>query len=137
MTRVQGILETAIYVTDLPRAADFYRRLFGCETLLETERLVALDISGRSVLLLFLAGGTDVPFETPGGVIPPHCGVTGGHFAIGITQEDFDPWTERLTVEQVPIESIVTWSGGARSLYFRDPDGNLAELITPGFWANY
>lgn len=137
MTRVQGILETAIYVTDLPRAADFYRRLFECGTLLETERLIALDIAGRSVLLLFMAGETDEPFETPGGVIPPHRGVTGGHFAFGITQQDFEPWANRLTAEQVLIESIVTWPGGARSLYFRDPDGNLAELITTGFWANY
>ncbi len=137
MSRLQGILETAIYVTDLPRAANFYRRLFDCGTLLETERLIALDIAGRSVLLLFLAGETDEPFETPGGVIPPHRGVTGGHFAVGITQADFEPWANRLTAEQVPIESIVTWPGGARSLYFRDPDRNLAELITTGFWANY
>jgi len=137
MSRLQGILETAIYVTDLPRAADFYRRLFDCGTLLETERLIALDIAGRSVLLLFLAGDTDEPFETLGGVIPPHRGVTGGHFALGITQADFETWANRLTAEQVPIESIVTWPGGARSLYFRDPDRNLAELITTGFWANY
>jgi len=137
MTRVQGILETAIYVTDLPRAADFYRRLFDCGTLLETDRLVALDIAGRSVLLLFVAGETDEPFATPGGVIPPHRGVTGGHFAFGITQADFDPWAKRLAEAGIAIESTVTWPSGARSLYFRDPDDNLAELITPGFWANY
>jgi catechol 2,3-dioxygenase-like lactoylglutathione lyase family enzyme len=28
-----------------------------------------------------------------------------------------------------------SWPRGAKSIYFRDPDGNLAELITPGFWA--
>lgn len=137
MTHVQGILETAIYVTDLRRTAEFYRQLFACDTLLETERLVALDIAGRSVLLLFVAGATDEPFETPGGVIPPHRGVTGGHLAFGITKDEFDPWVKRLGEAQVPIESIVNWPGGARSLYFRDPDGNLAELLTRGFWANY
>lgn len=136
MTRVQGILETAIYVTDLARAADFYQRLFDFGTLLETDRLVALDVE-RNVLLLFPEGGTGEPYETPGGVIPPHRGVTGGHFAFAITQDDFDPWAKKLADAMVPIESIVTWSGGARSLYFRDPDGNLVELITTGFWANY
>ncbi|HHQ6628438.1 TPA: VOC family protein, partial [Serratia fonticola] len=23
------------------------------------------------------------------------------------------------------------------SIYFRDPDGHLLELVTPGIWANY
>jgi hypothetical protein len=31
----------------------------------------------------------------------------------------------------------VAWPRGAKSVYFRDPDGNLAELISPGFWAIY
>ena len=32
---------------------------------------------------------------------------------------------------------ISAGAGGAKSLYFRDPDGNLGELITRGFWRNY
>jgi catechol 2,3-dioxygenase-like lactoylglutathione lyase family enzyme len=37
----------------------------------------------------------------------------------------------------VTVESVVVWPGGAKSVYFRDPDGNLAELITPGFWKTF
>jgi hypothetical protein len=29
----------------------------------------------------------------------------------------------------------VNWPRGAKSIDFRDPDGNLAELISPGFWS--
>ncbi|MDZ4820644.1 MAG: glyoxalase, partial [Planctomycetota bacterium] len=29
------------------------------------------------------------------------------------------------------------WPQGARSIYFRDPDGHLLELLTPGFWSIY
>jgi hypothetical protein len=27
------------------------------------------------------------------------------------------------------------FSGGAKSVSYRNPDGNRAELINPGFWA--
>ena len=138
--QVGGILETALYVSDIKRAAEFYCRLFGFPALLESDRLVALDVSGRSVLLLFPEGGTTVPFPVPGGegVIPPHGGSRGGyHFAFSIASEEVEPWQRRLESEGVAVESVVTWPGGAKSLYFRDQDGNLAELITPGFWSIY
>ena len=138
--QVSGILETALYVSDIKRSAEFYRRLFGFPTLLESERLVALDVSGRSVLLLFPEGGTTEPFPVPGGggVIPLHGGSRGGcHFAFSIASEDVESWQRRLESEAVAVDSLVTWPGGAKSIYFRDPDGNLAELITPGFWSMY
>ena len=53
MPRVHGILETALYAKDVKQAADFYRRLFGFATLLESDRLIALNVAGRDVLLLF------------------------------------------------------------------------------------
>jgi catechol 2,3-dioxygenase-like lactoylglutathione lyase family enzyme len=137
---VGGILETALYVADVKRSAAFYRRLFGFPTLLESERLIALDVSGRSVLLLFPEGGTKDPFPVPGGggVIPPHGGTAGGyHFAFSIASEDVESWQRRLESEDVAVESVVTWPGGAKSVYFRDPDDNLAELITAGFWKNF
>jgi catechol 2,3-dioxygenase-like lactoylglutathione lyase family enzyme len=137
MIRVQGIVETALYVSDLDRAASFYRGLFGFQTLLKMERLIALNVADRSVLLLFLAGVTEEPAETVGGVIPPHGPGGKTHFAFGIAKEDFTAWQAELSARHVPIESVVNWPSGARSLYFRDPDENLVELLTPGFWANY
>lgn len=59
------------------------------------------------------------------------------HFAFAISAEDVEPWKAKLEAEGVAVESVVTWPRGAKSLYFRDPDGNLAELISPGFWAIY
>lgn len=48
-----------------------------------------------------------------------------------------EPWRTKLESEGIDVESIVTWPRGAKSIYFRDPDRNLAELISPGFWAIY
>jgi catechol 2,3-dioxygenase-like lactoylglutathione lyase family enzyme len=126
-----------LYVKDLAQAAGFYRRLFGFEVLLESERLIALDVVGRNVLLLFRAGSTDAAFETPGGVIPGHSGSGTTHLAFSIGTDEVVSWQQRLESEGVVIESTVTWPGGAKSLYFRDLDDHLVELITPGFWSTY
>jgi catechol 2,3-dioxygenase-like lactoylglutathione lyase family enzyme len=134
MPQVSGILETAIYVNDVSAAATFYRRTFGFKTLLESDRLIALNVAGRDVLLLFKAGATSGSFATPGGIIPDHTGIGGGHFAFSIAATDLSAWRDLLASQHVPIESEVEWDGGAQSIYFRDPDQNLVELITAGFW---
>jgi catechol 2,3-dioxygenase-like lactoylglutathione lyase family enzyme len=137
MVKVSGILETALYVDDLSRSAAFYRRLFGFETLLENERMVALNVADRNVLLLFLKGASTSPTVLPGGVIPPHDGSGQLHFAFSIAAEDMEPWRERLRSEGVEVESVVTWPRGGTSLYFRDPDDHCVELISPGWWSIY
>lgn len=133
--QVSGILETALYVANPALAADFYRSLFGFKTLLESDRLIALNVAGRDVLLLFRAGSTGEPFATPGGVIPPHGGSGPDHLAFSIAATDVEPWKARLQTAGIAIESVVDWPGGAHSIYFRDLDNNLVELITPRFWA--
>src|SRR5262245_50562196 len=144
MPSVTGIIETALYLADLARAADLYRNLFHFETLLESDRLVALDVAGRSVLLLFPAGRTTNSVTIPGGMIPGHGdaqvnehGGSPGHLAFAINSDEVASWKERLAAENVPLESVVTWPTGAISLYFRDLDQNLVELLTPGFWKIY
>ena len=39
-----------------------------------------------------------------------------------------------LNEKNIKIEKEVTWENGAISKYFRDPAGNLVEIITPGSW---
>ncbi|MFL4996127.1 MAG: VOC family protein, partial [Microvirga sp.] len=46
-------------------------------------------------------------------------------------------WEERLSEHGVAIEGRTNWSRGGHSIYFRDPDGHLVELATPGLWATY
>src|SRR3954467_4299576 len=118
--RVNGILETALYVADPAVTVAFYRRIFGFGPLLESERLVALDVAGKHVLLLFRTGATGEPFDTGGGVIPAHAGVPPTPFAFSIAAEDVEPWKAKLEAEGVVVESVVTWPRGAKSIYFRD-----------------
>jgi catechol 2,3-dioxygenase-like lactoylglutathione lyase family enzyme len=134
---VTGLLETGLYVQDVARSRAFYTRLFGFPVLVEDDRLCALDVPGQAVLLLFRKGGTTETVHIPGGAIPGHDGHGTLHYAFAIAVADLDAWVQRLEAEGVPIESRVTWPRGGVSLYFRDPDGHLVELATPGVWATY
>lgn len=131
------ILETALYVDDLDRARRFYVDALGAAVLLDTPRLLALDVGGQSVLLLFRRGATTEPLPTPGGVVPPHAGTGIQHMAFAIAADTLDAWREQLRAAGVALESEVTWPRGGTSLYVRDPDGHSIELVTPGLWATY
>ena len=135
--RVCGILETALYVGDLQRASAFYRDTFGFSVLVENPRICALDVAGRSVLLLFQRGATVGGLETGGGFVPSHDGSGPVHFAFAVAMGDLEAWEEYLASHAIMIESRVEWERGGVSLYFRDPDGHSVELVTEGTWATY
>lgn len=135
---IDGIVETILYVDDLPRAIAFYRDLLGFEPMTgDQTRFQAFRAGPAQVLLLFKRGGTLEPTPVPGGVIPPHDGSGPHHLGLAIKAEAYEPWRQRLSAAGITIESEARWPAGARSLYFRDPDGHLLELVTPGIWPNY
>jgi catechol 2,3-dioxygenase-like lactoylglutathione lyase family enzyme len=145
MSSVSRLLETALYVADLERSAQFYRQVLGLGavegTTSEAEAwsrvLRPLHIPGGQVLLLFKTGSTATTAVLPGGTIPPHGGVGALHLAFAIPASELDGWRDRLRSLGVPIEGEMVWTRGGTSLYFRDPDGHLVELATPGLWPIY
>jgi catechol 2,3-dioxygenase-like lactoylglutathione lyase family enzyme len=137
MPPIGRVLETSLYVDDVARSAEFYQRLLGFEPLLGDDRFSALNVSNQQVLLLFRKHGTTEPITIPGGVIPPHDGDGQTHVAFTIPLDSEAEWTGHLTAHDVPIESRVAWPRGGFSLYFRDPDQHLVELVSPGCWAIY
>jgi len=137
MLIVGRVLETSLYVEQLDRSVDFYQRIFGFEKLTGDDRFCAFNVSGQQVLLLFLKGATLAPMPLPGGVIPPHDGSGHLHLAFTIPATAEQDWQRHLEAANVAIESRVAWPKGGFSLYFRDPDGHLLELVTPGCWTIY
>jgi catechol 2,3-dioxygenase-like lactoylglutathione lyase family enzyme len=132
--QVNGVLETSLYVESAARSAEFYRHVFGFEmihpdasdALDDNVRLCAMRAGDRSVLLLFKKGGT------------PDTDVRGAiHVAFGISRSDFPAWEEWLARLGIAIESRKKWKYGGEALYFRDPDGHLLEVVTPGVWSIY
>jgi catechol 2,3-dioxygenase-like lactoylglutathione lyase family enzyme len=137
MPNVNGVVETSLYVEDLDRAIRFYESLFGFDKLIADQRFCAFGVAGQQVLLLFKKGASLRPGVMAGGTIPPHDGSGQLHLAFAIAEADWEPWLKKLGDSGVPVESVVHWERGGRSLYFRDPDRHLVELITPGCWSIY
>ncbi|MGY2047463.1 VOC family protein [Methylobacterium sp. JK268] len=137
MPPIAGVLETVLYVDDLERAAAFWAEVMGLPCLHADHRMRAFDVGGRGVLLLFPRGGSLRPIETPGGTIPPHDGQGPLHVALAIPADALGPWEAHLAAASVIIEGRTRWPRGGTSLYFRDPDGHLVELATPGLWTGY
>lgn len=139
MPHLKGLLETAIFVENLDRARDFYGQILGLRTLQDSAEACVLTVAKAQLLLLISREKAGIPSRTPGGDVPP-CLVrpgeaTGaGHLAFAIAEAEFDEWRTHLANRGVEVLSEVLWEQGARSLYFRDPDGHLLELATPGLW---
>ena len=131
---IEGLLETSLYAGDLARTAAFYRDLFGFRVLVDSPRLVAFEVAARNVLLVFQAGATEDDVFDARGTIPGHDGRGRIHLALSIAAADCEAWRRRLGERNIAIAGEYCWPRGGRSLYFRDPDGALVELATPGLW---
>lgn len=131
--RVHGIVETSLYVASAARSAEFYQRVFGFEIidrdgawLDDNTRLCAMRAGDRSVLLLFKRGAT------------PDTDATGSiHIAFAIPRAELEAWERWLREQDIAIEERRQWKYGGEALYFRDPDGHLLEVVTPGVWTIY
>jgi catechol 2,3-dioxygenase-like lactoylglutathione lyase family enzyme len=131
MPKTDGILETALYVENPKRSAEFYQNIFGFQVIDSGERLTALGVGPRQVLLLFKKGASaSLPMGATDGSGRLHLAfaIPAGELA------EWEAWLQRLGVE---IEDRRNWERGGKSLYFRDPDGHLLELATPGVWSVY
>jgi catechol 2,3-dioxygenase-like lactoylglutathione lyase family enzyme len=137
MPDLLGVLETVLYVDDFERACPFYELTLGLNSIYRDQRLCAYDVGGRNVLLLFLRGHSLQTVRLPGGTIPPHDGHGPVHIAFSIGTDELAAWEARLAEANVAIEGRTKWSRGGTSIYFRDPDGHLVELATPGLWPGY
>ena len=137
MPKLDGVLETALYTDDMERARAFYEGVLELKPIFSDSRLCAYGVAGRDVLLIFKRGAAKDTATMPGGTIPGHDGAGPLHVAFAIGKDELAQWEQQLASRGVAIEGATSWSRGGRSIYFRDPDGHLLELATPGLWAVY
>ncbi|MGA8554493.1 MAG: VOC family protein [Candidatus Acidiferrales bacterium] len=129
--KTDGILETSLYVSDVPRSVHFYEETFGFRVIKEFgERGCAIHAGLRQVLLLFKKGASRE-------MQSPHDGDGELHLAFAIPANELANWESWLQTRGIAVEEKRKWELGGWSLYFRDPDRHLIEVATPGVWAVY
>ena len=129
--KMDGILESSLYVDDLPRSVRFYQETFGFSVISDFgERGCALHAGPKQVLLLFKKGASRA-------ITSPHDGNGELHIAFAIPTAELASWESWLQQKSIPVEEKRQWELGGWSLYFRDPDRHLLELATPGTWSIY
>ncbi len=133
--KINKVIETCIYSSDLDSMKKFYVEILGLSLVQEEKNKLVFLRAGKSMLLIFNPAKTSTDNDrlpTHGAQTPP----ASIHFAMEIQERDYPRWKQLLAENKIAIEQEVDWNGGysSRSLYFRDPAGNLVELITPGQW---
>ncbi|MCX2525028.1 VOC family protein [Larsenimonas rhizosphaerae] len=132
------VLESVLYTRDMASARTFFETVMGLTPFRADERFTSYP-TGNTMLLLFQQGLTEETVHLPNdmGTIPPHDGTGRTHLGLAIAQDDLPAWEAHLAAHDIDIEGRSHWPGNSESLYFRDPDGHLLELVTPGLWPNY
>jgi catechol-2,3-dioxygenase len=132
--RLIKVVETCIYSSELERMKSFYVNILGLQLVSEESGRHVFLKTEKNMLLIFNPENTIVKsksmFPVHGAMTPPAI----VHFALEIDKIDYENWKRLLADNKIKIESELTFNLNTRSLYFRDPAGNLVELITQGHW---
>jgi catechol-2,3-dioxygenase len=132
--KFRKIVETCIYAYEIEKMKDFYVNTIGLQLIAEEKgRHIFLKV-GKSMLLIFNPKNTMIKSNS---VFPIHGALTPPaivHFALEIEKEDYENSKNMLNQNKIEIEKEITWKKGTKSIYFRDPVGNLVEFITRNSW---
>jgi catechol 2,3-dioxygenase-like lactoylglutathione lyase family enzyme len=112
-----------VATTDLERAAAFYGDTLGLEILERTPYAVVLDAAGTTVRLTLVEELTPQPFTVLGWLVDDLEAVVAGLAGAGVQPLRYDGMAQDAA-------GVWTAPGGARILWFRDPDGNTLSLTS-------
>lgn len=133
--KVEQILETVLYATDLQAIAEFYETVLGLQAFShKDDRSVFFQVGGAMLLYFNPEHTSRIEVKVGEGTIPLHGAEGAGHVCFSAKESEIDYWKDRLTQRGVAIESELRWSTGTRSIYFRDPAGNCLEFASPRLW---
>lgn len=136
-----GMFEVQLVTRDLGAMTAFYRDALGLSVSLEDplRGRTHFRVGGGQLILALVESEAGASPDWPG--LPPPLLVAGDrrgptpaahgpiHFAIEIEPNELVASGERLRAAGHDVRGPFRWPGGRRSIYLRDPEGNVAELI--------
>jgi catechol-2,3-dioxygenase len=131
--KIAKIVETSIYSTNLEEMKVFYVNKLGLEFVSEQKGRHVFVKTDNNILLIFNHEITITENETSHGASTPPSVI---HIAFEIDSGEYDTAKKILIESNIKIEKEIEWGNriGSKSLYFRDPAGNLVEFITKNYW---
>ena len=116
-----GLRHVALNVRDIQKSLHFYSNVLGMKLEWMPDEENAYLTSGQDNLALH---------KLPAGSEPASVQTVHHIGFLGRRPEDVDEWAARIRGWGVPLaQEPKTHRDGARSFYFRDPDGLLIQLI--------
>src|SRR6266478_8590746 len=113
--KTNGILESSLYVSDVPRSIRFYEDTFGFRVISEFgERGCAMHAGTRQVLLLFKKGASRT-------IQSPHDGDGELHVAFSIPTVELVDWESWLQTKGIAVDEKREWELGGSCTSFRGP----------------
>jgi catechol-2,3-dioxygenase len=115
---ITGLCEVTLRARDIRVLERFYADALGLDVISRDEDRIWLAVGERGRLGIWTPGRKE--FGDEGGA---HV-----HFAMAVEPRSLETKAERLRERGIDVEGPVEHPGGDRSIYFRDPEGNVAEL---------
>jgi catechol 2,3-dioxygenase-like lactoylglutathione lyase family enzyme len=131
--KLRKIVETSIYSSHLEKMKKFYVDKLGLDLVSEQKGRHVFLKTDKNMLLIFNHRVTVAEKETSHGAPTPPSIV---HVAFEIESDEYETAKDLLEKNKIQIEKEVVWENDNRSksIYFRDPSGNLVEFITRNYW---
>jgi catechol 2,3-dioxygenase-like lactoylglutathione lyase family enzyme len=131
--KFRKIIETSIYSTNLSKMKEFYVDRLGLEFVSEQLGRHVFLKTDKNMLLIFNPEVTTIEKDTIHGATTPPSMV---HIALEIEPKEYEKAKDLLIKNNIEVEKEIEWGNEikSRSIYFRDPAGNLVEFITKGHW---
>ena len=123
------IKETCLYFEDLNLARKFYHEILELPIITHLEGKHIFFRAGTSVLLCFNPNESKLKTSPP-----PHYSYGPYHFAFEVTMTEYESHKDKIKQAGITIIDTLAWGDGRESFYFKDPIGNIVEILPEGVW---